>query len=143
MKKLIYAHKPQKTIKEQIIKNMTTQKLRVIVMNGQKIIQALVNNEWETTGTIKKVEEGIKPGIYNIYLAQKPEDKKQYEGKILYVDKENAIFYQQVNKDFIVHQLNAVNGKPVAGNDVVIEYDGEKANIAQNDSLKKKRVLKI
>lgn len=122
---------------------MTTQKLRVIVMNGQKIIQALVNNEWETTGTIKKVEEGIKPGIYNIYLAQKPEDKKQYEGKILYVDKENAIFYQQVNKDFIVHQLNAVNGKPVAGNDVVIEYDGEKANIAQNDSLKKKRVLKI
>ena len=38
---------------------MTTQKLRMIVMNGQKIIQALVNNEWETTGTIKKVEEGI------------------------------------------------------------------------------------
>ncbi|CAE6507948.1 MAG: conjugal transfer protein TraO [Nitrosomonas sp. PRO4] len=122
---------------------MVTQKLRIVVMNGQKIIQALVNNEWETTGTIKKVEEGIKPGIYNIYLAQKPEDKKQYEGKILYVDKENEVFYQQTGKDFIVHQINAINGKPVAGNDVVVEYDGEKANIAQNDSLKKKRVLKI
>ncbi|SFL14809.1 hypothetical protein SAMN05216302_103518 [Nitrosomonas aestuarii] len=122
---------------------MVTQKLRIVVMNGQKIIQALVNNEWETTGTIKKAEEGIKPGIYNIYLAKIPEDKKQYEGKILYVDKENEVFYQQTGKDFIVHRLNMVNGKPVAGNDVVVEYDGEKANIAQNDSLKKKRVLKI
>jgi hypothetical protein len=122
---------------------MVTQKLRIVVMNGQKIIQALVNNEWETTGTIKKAEEGIKPGIYNIYLAQKPEDKKQYEGKILYVDKENEVFYQQTGKDFIVHQLNAINGKPVAGNDVVVEYDGQKAHLIQNDALKKKKVLKI
>jgi len=122
---------------------MTTPKLRMIVMNGQRIIQALVNNEWETTGTIKKVEEGIKPGIYNIYLAQKPEDKKQYEGKILYVDKENEVFYQQSEKDFIVHQLNAINSKPVAGKDVVIDYDGEKANLTQADALKKKKVLKI
>jgi len=143
LKKLIHSHKLQQTIKEQIIKNMTTQKLRVIVMNGQKIIQALINNEWETTGTIKKAEEGIKPGIYNIYLAQKPEDKKQYEGKILYVDKENEVFYQQTGKDFIVHQLNAINGKPVAGNDVVVEYDGQKAHLIQNDALKKKKVLKI
>ena len=122
---------------------MTTPKLRMIVMNGQRIIQALVNNEWETTGTIKKVEEGIKPGIYNIYLARKPEDKKQYEGKILYVDKENEVFYQQSEKDFIVHQLNAINSKPVAGKDVVIDYDGEKANLTQADALKKKKVLKI
>ena len=122
---------------------MTTQKLRMIVMNGQRIIQALVNNEWETTGTIKKAEEGIKPGIYNIYLAQKPEDKKQYEGKILYVDKENEVFYQQTGKDFIVHQLNAIGGKPIAGKDVIIEYDGEKAHLAQADTVKKKKTLKI
>lgn len=122
---------------------MTTQKLRMIVMNGQRIIQAMVNNEWETTGTIKKAEEGIKPGIYNIYLAQKPEDKKQYEGKILYIDKENEVFYQQIGKDFIVHQLNAINGKPAAGKDVVIEYDEEKANLTQTDTLKKKKVLKM
>ena len=121
---------------------MVTQKLRIVVMNGQKIIQALVNNEWETTGTIKKVEEGIKPGIYNIYLAQKPEDKKQYEGKILYVDKENEVFYQQTGKDFIVHQINVINGKPVAGKDVVIEYHGKKAHMTQANALKKK-VLKI
>ncbi|MBX3631148.1 MAG: conjugal transfer protein TraO [Nitrosomonas sp.] len=105
---------------------MATQKLRIVVMNGQKIIQAMVGNEWETTGTIKKAEEGIKPGIYNIYLAKTPEDKKQYEGKILYIDKENEVFYQQIGKEFIVHRLNAINGKPAAGKDVAIEYDGQK-----------------
>lgn len=122
---------------------MVTQKLRIVVMNGQKIIQALVNNEWETTGTIKKAEEGIKPGIYNIYLAQKPEDKKQYEGKILYVDKENEVFYQQIGKDFIVHRLNMVNGKPIAGKDVVVAYDGEKASLTQIDFQKKTRTIRI
>ena len=115
----------------------------MIVMNGQRIIQALVNNEWETTGTIKKVEEGIKPGIYNIYLAKQPEDKKQYEGKVLYIDKENEVFYQQTGKDFIVHQLNAINSKPVAGKDVVVAYEGEKVDLSQTDALKKKKVLKI
>lgn len=133
------------TINERIDKRktkMAIHKLRIVVMNGQKIIQALVNNEWETTGTIKKAEEGIKPGIYNIYLARPPEDKKQYEGKILYLDKEHEVFYQQTGKDFIVHQLNVMDGKPVAGKDVVIEYDGEKAHLTQADALKKK-VLKI
>lgn len=122
---------------------MTTQKLRIVVMNGQKIIQALVNNEWETTGTIKKVEEGIKPGIYNIYLAKSPGDNKRYEGKIVYIDKENAVFYQQTGKDFIVHRLNAVDGKPVAGKDMIIEYDGEKACLTQMDLHKKTRTIRI
>ena len=121
----------------------TPAKLRMIVMNGQKILQTQNNNEWETTGTIKKVDEGIKPGVYNIYLAKTPVDKNQYEGQIIHVDKDNAVFYQQVNKDYIVHQLNGVDGKPVAGKDVVIKYDGEKATLSLIDALKNKRTLKI
>ena len=115
----------------------------MIVMNGQKILQTQNNNEWETVGTIKKADEGIKPGVYNIYLAKMPVDKKQYEGQIIYIDKENAVFYQQVKKDFIVHQLNAVDGKPVAGKDVIITYDEEKATLTLIDTLKNKRSLKI
>jgi hypothetical protein len=121
----------------------TPAKLRMIVMNGQKILQTQNNNEWETMGTIKKVDEGIKPGVYNIYLARTPVDKNQYEGKIIYIDKENAVFYQQVNKDFIVHRLNAVDVKPVAGKDVAITYDGEKATLTLIDALKNKRSLRI
>ena len=122
---------------------MTPPKLRMIVMNGQKILQTQNNNEWETIGTIKKVEEGIKPGVYNIYLAKTPSDKNQYEGQIIHIDKENAVFYQQVNKDFIVHQLSAIEGKPVTGKNVAIEYDGEKAKLTQIDMLRNKRKLKI
>ena len=121
----------------------TPAKLRMIVMNGQKILQTQNNNEWETMGTIKKVDEGIKPGVYNIYLATAPADKNQYQGQIIYIDKENAVFYQQVNKDFIVHQLNSVDGKPVAGKDVAITYDGEKATLTLIDTPKNKRILKI
>ncbi|MBS0425132.1 MAG: hypothetical protein JSR71_12080 [Proteobacteria bacterium] len=54
-----------------------------------------------------------------------------------------AVFYQQVKNDFIVHQLNAVDGKPVAGKDVTITYDGEKATLTLIDMLKNKRSLKI
>ncbi len=111
-------------------------------MNGQKILQTQNNNEWETIGTIKKVEEGIKPGVYNIYLAKTPVEKNRYEGQIIYIDKDNAVFYQQVNKDFTVHQLNAVDGKPVAGQDVAITYGGEKATLALIDAPKNKRILK-
>jgi len=112
-------------------------------MNEQKILQNFTNKGWETTGLIKKAEVGIKPGIYNIYLSKEPSDKIQYEGKILLVDKDNGVFYQQVKKDFIVHQLNAVNVKPVAGKDVVVSYDGEKAVLTQMNKLKKKKTLKI
>ncbi len=121
----------------------TPAKLRMIVMNGQKILQTQNNNEWETVGTIKKVDEGIKPGVYNIYLATAPVDKNQYQGQIIYIDKENTVFYQQVKKDFIVHQLNDVDGKPVAGKDMVITYDGEKATLTPIDALKNKRSLKM
>ena len=115
----------------------------MIVMNGQKILQTQNNNEWETVGTIKKVDEGIKPGVYNIYLAKTPVDKNQYEGQIIHIDKENAIFYQQVNKDYIVHQLDGIDGKPVAGKDVAITYDGEKATLIQMNSLRNSKTLKL
>jgi len=115
----------------------------MIVMNGQKILQTQNNNEWETIGTIKKVDEGIKPGVYNIYLAKTPVDKNQYEGQIIHIDKDNAVFYQQVNKDYIVHQLSAVDGKPVAGKDVAITYDGEKATLIQMNSLRNSKTLKL
>lgn len=121
----------------------TPAKLRMIVMNGQKILQTQNNNEWETFGTIKKVDEGIKPGVYNIYLAKTPVDKNQYEGQIIHIDKDNAVFYQQINKDYIVHQLNDVDVKPVAGKDVAITYDGEKATLIQMNSLRNSKTLKL
>ena len=42
-----------------------------------------------------------------------------------------------------MHRLNAVDGKPVAGKDVAITYDGEKATLSPIDALKNKKKLKI
>jgi len=42
-----------------------------------------------------------------------------------------------------VHQLNAIDGKAIAGKDVAITYDGEKATLTLIDALKNKRTLKI
>ena len=61
----------------------------------------------------------------------------------MYIDRENAVFYQQAGKDFIVYRLNAADGKPVAGKDMIIEYDGEKACLTQMDSHRKTRTIRI
>jgi hypothetical protein len=39
--------------------------------------------------------------------------------------------------------LNAIDGKPVAGKDVVVKYDEKKPHLTQADTTKKKKILKI
>ena len=119
--------------------------VEIMVNADGRIWQEKLGQKIQHIGNIQaaQVEAVIKTGAYNIYLAKTPIDKNQYEGQIIYIDKENAVFYQQVKKDFIVHQLNAVDGKPVAGKDVAITYDGEKATLTLIDAPKNKRTLKI
>lgn len=114
-------------------------------MNGQKILQNFNNNEWKTAGLIKKAEEGIKPGIYNIYLAKTAETNNNvYEGSILHVDKEKGIVYQQVNKEFISHKLELFSSPPPIGKNVSIQYDNqEKLSLTKIDLPIKKLNLKI
>lgn len=120
-------------------------KQRLLVMNGQKILQNFNENEWKTTGLIKKAEEGIKPGIYNIYLAKKAEtENKTYEGLILFIDKQEGVVYQQVRKDFIAHKLESFTSPPPIGKNVSIQYDNhEKLSLTKIDLQIKKLNLKI
>jgi hypothetical protein len=49
-----------------------------------------------------KKANGIKPGVYNIYAANKADKTKEYSGVILFADKTTA--YQQVGKgQYIIH----------------------------------------
>ena len=120
-------------------------KQRLLVMNGQKILQNFNENEWKTTGLIKKAEEGIKPGIYNIYLAKKAEtENKAYEGLILFIDKQEGVVYQQVRKDFIAHKLESFSSPPPIGKNVSIQYDNhEKLNLIKVDAVSNKKMQKI
>ena len=120
-------------------------KRRLLVMNGQRILQNFNDNEWKTAGLIKKAEEGIKPGIYNLYLAKTAEtNNKVYEGLILLIDKQEGLVYQQVNKDFISHKLELFSLLPPIGKNVSIQYDNhEKLNLIKVDAVSNKRMHKI
>lgn len=103
-------------------------KQRLIILNGYKILQNFNHNGWKTTGLIKKAEEGLKPGIYNLYMAHNPEmGNTVYEGLVLYIDKKQGIVYQQQpNKALIVHKLDSINLIPSAGKHIIFQYDDDK-----------------
>ena len=120
-------------------------KRRLLIMNGQRVLQNFNDNEWKTAGLIKKAEEGIKPGIYNIYLAKMAEtNNRVYEGLILFIDKQEGLVYQQVNKEFIAHKLESFSPPPPIGKNVSIQYDAqEKLNLIKIDTVSNKRIHKI
>lgn len=93
-------------------------KSRVLVMNGQRIIQNEKAGEWANA----KVEKAgaVKPGIYNIYLATPADKAKTHDGVVIHSDKESVI--QQVGKSFVRHDLAAFPKKPEVGANVSISY---------------------
>lgn len=113
-------------------------------MNGQKVLQNYNNNEWTTSGKIKKAEAGIKPGIYNIYLSKQADAANQvYEGVLLLTDKEAGVVYQQVGKDFVMHKLDLFKSPLPVGKQVSIQYDKDKLILSNVESIRKKRSRKI
>lgn len=119
-------------------------KQRLIVMNGHRALQNLTENGWKTTGLIKPIEEGIKPGIYNLFVS-KPADTENgvYDGLLLFVDKEKGLVYQQVNQDYITHKLELFEKPPLVGKTVSIQYDNEKVNLKKIDASSKKRTHRL
>ena len=110
-------------------------KQRVLVMNGQKLIQSENSGQWadrvEKAGTIK-------PGIYNIHLSTDANKTKNYEGIILHADK--TYVYQQIGKNFVKHDREEFDKLPVIGSDSNIKYDGNKAVVTPS-SIKQGRGL--
>ena len=111
-------------------------KQRVLVMNGQRLVQNENAGQWETD----KVDKAgaIKPGIYNIHLATDADQAKAYEGVIIHADK--ASVYQQVGKAFIRHDRTLFDKVPVIGSISRLEYEGNKAIVAAT-SVKQGRRL--
>ena len=121
-------------------------KQRILVMNGQRLIQTYHNNQaWKTD----KVERalGLKPGIYNIYLAKVVEDnnkqtQNEFNGAIIHIS--NTAVIQQIGKDFIMHDRKKFTKAPIIGNNVAIKYTKDK-NISVNkphkQTISRKRSL--
>jgi KfrB protein len=105
---------------------MDNMKIRLLVMNGQRIIQREEKGKWQN----HKVEKAgaLKPGIYNVYLATPAERHKTYEGVIVHA--EDGAVYQQVGRGFVMHARNDLDSTPVIGGAYRIEHGANKANVA-------------
>lgn len=115
-------------------------KQRLLIMNGSRIVQAETGGEWET----QKVEKanGVKPGVYNLYLSIIADKTKSYAGIIVHSDKSSI--YQQVGKEMITHNRSDF-GKdvPDVGQIKAITYDTQgKAAVAEAEAVSLKRGLK-
>jgi cell filamentation protein len=102
-------------------------------MNGQRLVQIEREGQWST----EKVEKaaGVKPGIYNIYLAVAADKAKAHEGIVLHVDQDHL--YQQIGKGFVKHVLADFNKVPDIGVHASVNYATGVAEAAQLTSSRR------
>lgn len=101
---------------------MIDMKQRLLVMNGQKLVQNEVDGTWKTIKVTKA--PGLKAGFYNIYLAKEAETTSHtYEGLIVHVDKD--FFYQKSGSEFIKHPSKYFLKLPEVGKNITVQYDNE------------------
>lgn len=101
-------------------------KERLLVMNGQRIVQHEEGKEWlnDKVGSAGS----IRPGIYNLYVASQPDKTKEYDGVILHTDKDNV--YQQAGKINIKHAKADFDKVPDVGVNSKIKYDQGRAIVS-------------
>jgi hypothetical protein len=91
-----------------------------------------------------KVEKakGVKPGIYNIYMANKADKAKAYSGIILFTDK--ATVYQQVGKgQYVTHDRADFTKTPEPGETKSISYNAEGKAVVSEATLGQKQARKM
>lgn len=96
-------------------------KERLLVMNGQRIVQTEKDGAW----TNQKVEKAgaLKPGIYNLYIGQAADKKQTYSGVIVHADAEKV--YQQTGKNFVQHARADFDKVPEIGAAKSISYNAQ------------------
>ena len=106
-------------------------KQRLLVMNGQRLVQSEQGGQWNTD----KVEKAgaVKPGIYNIHLSARADTTQTQDGVIVYADRDYV--YQQVGKNFVKHDRNNFDKVPDIGSHSSVKYEDGKA-IVSRSSLK-------
>lgn len=109
-------------------------KQRLLVMNGQRLVQSEQEGKWKTD----KVEKAgaVKPGIYHIHLAIQADKSRSHDGAILHSDRDSI--YQRVGKGFVKHDLADFNMVPEIGTNVSVKYESGRA-IVSKSSLKLSR----
>lgn len=108
-------------------------KNRLLVMNGQKLLQQDNAGEWET----KKVEKagGVPPGIYNLFASQSPAPATSYSGTFVHVGEGKA--YQKAGRGMVAHDLAVLGEAPAIGRPVTVAYGEDGKATVSVASLKR------
>jgi hypothetical protein len=114
-------------------------KQRLLVMNGQRIVQAEEDGAWKN----QKVDKAgaLPPGFYNLHAAQKADTSpsQRHDGLIVHTD-DTAVF-QQVgkNKNLVMHDRANFDKVPVIGSAKSITYDDRGKAVAAPIAVKLSR----
>lgn len=113
---------------DEITRSDDMSKQRVLVMNGQRVLQSEEAGQWKNDNVDKA--GSIKPGIYPLYLSKGPDKASIYNGPIIHADKQAV--YQQVGKQIFKHERQNFDKLPEVGTEKNISYDqtSGKAQIA-------------
>ena len=111
-------------------------KHRLLVMNGQRLVQAEKNAEWVVT----KVDKAgaIKPGIYPLTGARKAAHGERNEGVVLHVDREHV--YQQVGREVVAYDASHFARAPQVGAVAAISYEKQAATVNQSPAQLRKGI---
>lgn len=97
-------------------------KLRVIVMNGQRIVETEEDGVWKIQEVSKAGK--LRPSIYNLYSSQQADKSKRYSGVI--VHSEGSCIYQQTGELIVMHsQSDFYKALPEIGTTKSIVYDAQ------------------
>lgn len=100
---------------------------RVLVMNGQRLLQSESDGRWVTN----KVDKAghLKPGIYRLDAAQPADKAKAHLGVIVHANRQSV--FQQSGQSLIRHDADAFAQLPTHGTAARIEYGQGKATCEQ------------
>ncbi|WP_456293344.1 KfrB domain-containing protein [Pseudomonas sp. AK106] len=94
-------------------------KQRLLVMNGQKLVQdENAPGKWETVNVEKA--GALKPAIYNIHQSRQADKTAAHSGVIVHANKDSV--YQQIGREFVQHNRSDFDKVPEIGSAKTITY---------------------
>jgi len=104
---------------------------RVLVMNGQRLLQSIREGKWITD----KVDKAgaIQPGIYPLSHVPAAGRSQRHQGVIIHVDREHV--YQKSGKSLVRHEVREFTVIPPAGQLVDIFYQDGMAHVVKASNV--------
>jgi hypothetical protein len=106
-------------------------KQRILVMNGQRLIENQVDGKWKTIKVTKA--ESLKGGIYNIFMAKNANKNEKNEGILVHAT--SSEFYIKTAFGFVKYENLEGIKLPQIGSHIIVDFVDDKL-LVQNAIIK-------